>query len=57
MGRRKPIRIGNNVWAGANVIILPGVEIADNCIIGAGFVVTKSFLNSGSVIVGNQQEK
>lgn len=39
----KPIKIGNNVWVGTRVIILPGVEIGDNTIIGAGAVVTKSF--------------
>lgn len=36
-----PITIGNNVWFGGNVIVLPGVHIGDNCVIGAGSVVTK----------------
>lgn len=36
-----PIRIGNNVWIGAGVSILPGVTIGDNCVIGAGSVVVK----------------
>lgn len=36
-----PIEIGNDVWIGANVIILPGVRIADGAIIAAGAVVTK----------------
>ena len=36
------IIVGNNVFIGVNTIILPGVEIGDNCIIGAGAVVTKS---------------
>ena len=35
------IRIGNDVWVGANVTILPGVTIGDNVVIGAGAVVTK----------------
>lgn len=48
-----PIKIGNNVWIGANAIILPGVEIADGCIIGAGAVVTKSFLEKNCIIAGN----
>lgn len=37
----KPITIGNNVWIGAQCIILPGVTIGDNTTIGAGSVVTK----------------
>ncbi|PQV64100.1 maltose O-acetyltransferase [Abditibacterium utsteinense] len=36
-----PVTIGNNVWIGGNAIILPGVSIGDNSIIGAGSVVTK----------------
>lgn len=38
-----PIRIGNHCWLGANSIILPGVTLGDNVIVGAGAVVTKSF--------------
>ena len=37
----KSIHIGNDVWIGGNVTILPGVSIGDNVIIGAGAVVTK----------------
>lgn len=36
-----PIHIGDDVWIGARVIILPGVNIGSHCIIGAGSVVTK----------------
>lgn len=36
-----PIRIGNNVWIGADVTILPGVSIGDNAVIGAKSLVTK----------------
>lgn len=36
-----PIHIGDDVWIGARVIVLPGVNIGSHCIIGAGAVVTK----------------
>lgn len=36
-----PVTIGNNVWVGGNTVILPGVHIGDNVVIGAGSVVTK----------------
>lgn len=48
-----PIQIGDNVWIGCNSVILPGVTIADDCIVGAGSIVTKSFLERGSIIAGN----
>ena len=38
----KSIRIGHRVWLGANVTVLPGVEIGDDVTIGAGSVVTRS---------------
>ena len=37
-----PITVGNNVWIGANVSVLPGVSIGDNSVIGTGSVVTRS---------------
>ena len=36
-----PIKIGRNCWLGAGVIVLPGVSIGDNTVVGAGSVVTK----------------
>ena len=47
-----PVRIGNRVWIGAGAIILPGVTIGDNTVIGAGSVVTKD-IPSNVVAVGN----
>lgn len=38
----KPIKIGNNVWIGLNVVILKGVTINDGCVIAAGSVVNKN---------------
>ena len=47
----KPIKIGDNVYIGNNVIILPGVTIGNNVVIGAGAVVSKS-IPDNSVAVG-----
>ena len=47
-----PVKIGNSVWIGAGVIILPGVQIGDNSVIGAGSVVTKE-IPANVVAVGN----
>lgn len=46
------VHIGNNVWLGANVVIVPGVTIGDNSVIGAGSVVTKD-IPANVVAVGN----
>jgi len=48
----KPVSIGNDVWIGARVIILPGVTIGKGSIIGAGSVVTKD-IPDYVVAVGN----
>lgn len=45
------IEIGDNVNIGMNVIILPGVKIGNNCVIGAGAVVTKSVPNN-TIVAG-----
>lgn len=41
-----PVKIGNNVWIGTGAMIMPGVTIGDNCVIGAGSVVTKDIPNN-----------
>lgn len=51
MGVTSPVNIGNDVWIGANVVILPGVTIGNNVVIGAGAVVTKD-IPDNSLAVG-----
>lgn len=48
----KPIEVGDNVWFGGNVVVLPGVKIGNNCVIGAGSVVTKD-IPERSLAYGN----
>lgn len=47
-----PVKIGNNVWVGGNTVILPGVTIGDNTVIGAGSVVTRN-IPSNVIAAGN----
>jgi len=46
------VTIGNNCWIGGNVVIMPGVNIGDCCVIGAGSVVTKD-IPAWSIAAGN----
>lgn len=46
-----PVRIGSNVWIGAGALIMPGVSIGDDTVIGAGSVVTRD-IPSGVVAIG-----
>lgn len=48
----KPITVGDSVWFGGNVTVLPGVSIGSGTTIGAGSVVTKD-IPEGTVAVGN----
>lgn len=50
--QEKPVFIGNDVWIGQRVIILPGVHIGNGVIIGAGAVVTKD-VPDYAVVAGN----
>lgn len=47
-----PITVGNNVWFGGGCTVLPGVTIGDNCVIGAGSVVTRD-IPANCVAVGS----
>ena len=47
-----PVHIGKNCWLGSGVIVLPGVTIGDNVVVGAGSIVTKD-LPDNVVAVGN----
>jgi len=49
----QPIIIGNNVWLGCRSIILKGTNIPDNCVVGTGSLVNKSFTGANQVIAGN----
>ena len=46
------VHIGKNCWLGSGVVVLPGVTIGDNVVVGAGSIVTKD-LPSNVVAVGN----
>ncbi|MDQ3354300.1 MAG: sugar O-acetyltransferase [Actinomycetota bacterium] len=48
----RPITVSDNVWLGGGVIVLPGVSIGENAVVGAGAVVTKD-LPADVVAVGN----
>ncbi|MCK5214493.1 MAG: acyltransferase [Candidatus Omnitrophica bacterium] len=48
--KTSPITIGNNVWIGANTVILKGTRIGNNCIIGAGSVISGQIKNDTLVI-------
>jgi acetyltransferase-like isoleucine patch superfamily enzyme len=48
----KPVIIEENVWIGANAVILPGVKIGKNSIVGAGSIVTKD-VEENVIVAGN----
>lgn len=53
----KPVIVGSRSWIGFNSIILKGVSLAENTIIGAGSVVTRSVECSNSIVAGNPAKK
>lgn len=52
--RTSPVKIGNNVWIGANTVILRGTEIGNNCVIGAGCVLKGKYID-GSVVLQKRE--
>lgn len=52
-----PLRLGKFCWIGMHAVILPGVELGDFTIVGAGSVVTKSFPDGFCVLAGNPARK
>jgi maltose O-acetyltransferase len=48
----RPIRIGRNVWIGGGAMLLPGVNVGDDAVIGAGSVVTRD-VAAGTTVMGN----
>lgn len=48
----RPVHVGANVWIGGGAILLPGVTVGDDAIIGAGSVVTRD-VPRGATVVGN----
>lgn len=48
-----PIKLGAHCWIGINAVILPGVELGDRTVVGAGAVVLKSFPEGHCVLAGN----
>ncbi len=51
IAQAKPVTIGNDVWLGANVLVMPGVTIGDNVVVSAGAVVTRG-IPSDSLAMG-----
>lgn len=49
----KPIVVGDNVWIGCNTLMLKGTVIPNNCVIGAGSVVSGHSYSENTIIAGN----
>lgn len=48
----RPVRVGHNAWIGGAAVLLPGVTVGDDAVIGAGSVVTRD-VPAGAIVVGN----
>lgn len=57
INENKEISLGNHVWVCMNVSILKGAKIPNNCVIGAGSVVTKELKNENSIYINNKEVK
>lgn len=55
MAKARPIRIGKNCWIGANAVILPGVVLGDNTIVGAGVILNRSYPDGNVMIIANRK--
>lgn len=49
---KRGIKLGNDIWVGANAVILPGVNVGDGAVIGAGAIVTKD-VPANAIVVGS----
>lgn len=49
----RPVKIGESCWIGMNSVLLPGVELGQRTVVGAGSVVTHSFPEGHCIIAGN----
>lgn len=54
INENKDIVIGSHCWIWAHVIVLKGTTIPNNCIVGSGGIVSKTFSNSNSIIIDNR---
>ena len=52
--KKTPIFIGNNVWIGANCVILRGTYLGDNCVVGAGTILSGVYKNNTKIIQTRQ---
>ena len=54
--KTSPIEVGNNVWIGANTVLLRGAKIGDNCVIGAGCIIKGEFPDNTIILQKRETE-